>query len=428
MSSERSKFFLFLLVLCGGILLYMFASKSTTMTYEANAITASATPENLLAASSTVKKLPELVVTHLATPEPLRGAYMTSCIASGKKLREPLVKLIDATELNAIIIDIKDFSGKISFDVGDPRFVLNQNGCTIADIKEFIGELHKKNIYVIGRVTVMQDSVFPKAHPDAAVKKKDGSIWKDKKGLMFIDPGATEYWEYMVALGKASYAVGFDEINYDYIRFPSDGDMTDIVFTRTGSTTKANMMKKFYEYLGREMRTARIPTSADIFGMTTTNTDDLGIGQVLEFTLPNFDYVSPMVYPSHYPPMFNGWKDPNLVPYEIIKFSMSKAYDRANALERKESGYDDLPKVIATSTGTGTAVSGTTTPTRPPFVPTGKYANKLRPWIQDFDYGKEYTEVDVRAQKRGVYDSKLTSWMTWDPSNKYTPNAYDKAE
>ena len=353
---------------------------------------------------------PPFVVHHLNTPQVVRAVYMTSCIASGKNLRAPLVKLVDRTELNAVVIDIKDFTGMISFDAGVPEFTLNTNGCSFSDIKEFLEELHQKNIYLIGRVTVMQDTTYPILHPDAAVKRKDnGGIWKDRKGLSFIDPGATEYWKHMVTLGKLSHDVGFDEINYDYIRFPSDGDMSNTAFLRTGTTTKPEAMNKFYTYLGREMRKLGIPISADLFGMTTTNTDDLNIGQILENGLKNFDFVAPMVYPSHYPPNFNGWRDPNLVPYELIHFVMKSAVERANALEAKEAGF----------------VKSTSTPT---FTPTGKYAKKLRPWIQDFDYGKQYTEADVRAQKKGTYDAGLTSWMTWDPSNKYTPSAYNEGE
>lgn len=360
---------------------------------------------------------PEFVVTHIAPPEIVRAAYMTSCIASGKKLRATLVGLVDTTELNALVIDIKDYSGLISFKTDDERFPLNTKGCYVPDMKEFIGELHEKDIYVIGRVTVMQDAHYPKEHPDAAVKRRsDGKIWKDKKGLTFVDPGATEYWAHMVALGKAAHAIGFDEINYDYIRFPSDGDMTDIAFLRTGTTTKATMMKKFFAYLGTEMHKSGIVISGDLFGMTTTNTDDLNIGQILEDGLLHFDFIAPMVYPSHYPPGFNGWKNPNLVPYEIIKFSMERAVARANKLEEKESGW--VPPKLSSST----PVTASSTPQ---FVPKGIYAKKLRAWLQDFDYGKVYTEADVRAQMKGVYDAGLTSWMMWDPSNKYTPSAYE---
>lgn len=418
MNTHSRKLLVGLPIVIGGLFLYAGISGGAAVEYQGNATTTNATRSASTTAFLSGQFPPPWHATHITTPEPVKAVYMTSCIASGKSLRAPLVGLVDRTELNALVIDIKDFSGKVSFETGDPAFTLNSQGCHITDIKEFIEALHQKHIYVIGRVTVMQDSVYPKAHPNAAVKRKsDGGIWKDKKGLMFVDPGATEYWAYMVALGKASYTVGFDEINYDYVRFPSDGNMSDIAFLRTGSTTKAAMMNKFYTYLGKEMRAAGIPISADLFGMTTTNTDDLGIGQVLESALLNFDYVAPMVYPSHYPPNFNGWKNPNLVPYEIIHFAMSRAVKRANALEQKESGWV-APPVATSSSGVATVA--------PKFVPTGIYAKKLRPWIQDFDYGKVYTEADVRAQKKATNDSGLESWMSWDPSNKYTPTAYNK--
>jgi len=363
-------------VVCSALALSYFGGDIFSVQYTSGKVATTTTP---------ISEIPEEVVAHLSTPEPLKGAYMTSCIASGKKLRAPLVHLIDTTELNAVIIDIKDYTGMISFDAG-PEFVKNVKGCFIPDLKEFLKELHEKNIYTIARVTVFQDTVYPVLHPDAAVKKKsDGSIWKDRKGITFIDPGATEYWAYMVDLGKAAHAIGFDEINYDYIRFPSDGDMSDIAFTRTGTTTKPAMMRKFYRYLGDEMHKAGITISADLFGMTTTNTDDLNIGQVLEFASPHFDYIAPMVYPSHYPPKFNGLSDPNKYPYEVVKYSLDRA----------------VARMIAAST----------TPA------------KIRPWLQDFDYPVPYTKDMVRTQIQATYDAGLTSWMLWDPTNTYTPTA-----
>lgn len=419
MSILSSRLFLVSL-LFGGVFLYGGTRVSTSDTYDvySRASTTAHMATGTLALAPVASSTPaRFVPTHLSTPEPVKAVYMTSCIASGKNLRAPMVKLVDQTELNAIIIDIKDFSGMVSIEMGDPRFVLNTKGCHIPDIKEFIAQLHEKGIYVIGRVTVMQDSVYTKSHPDAAVKKKsDGTTWKDKKGLAFVDPGAKEYWQYMVDLGKASYDLGFDEINYDYIRYPSDGDMSDAWFARSASSTKPAMMEKFYIFLSHGMHEFNIPISADLFGMTTTNTDDLGIGQVLESALRTFDYVAPMVYPSHYPPNFNGWRDPNLVPGPVVQFAMTRAVERANALERKESGFDAA--VIASSTASSTAV-------KPKFVSTGLYAKKLRPWIQDFDYGKDYTAADVRAQKDAVVASGLTSWMMWDPRNVYTTSAYD---
>jgi hypothetical protein len=196
--------------------------------------------------------------------------------------------------------------------------------------------------------------------------------------------------------------------------------MSDIRFPRSGTSTKAIMMGKFYAYIGTAMRKEHIPSSADLFGMTTTQPDDMNIGQVIESALLHFDYVAPMVYPSHYPAGFNGWKDPNKFPYEVIKFSMDKAVLRANALE-KATTIPSLGLISATASS-GSPVASSTIQ----FLPKGVYANRLRPWIQDFDYGKVYTEADVRAQKKAVYDSGLTSWMAWDPSNKYTASAFDK--
>ena len=123
-----------------------------------------------------------------------------------------------------------------------------------------------------------------------------------------------------MALSKDSYVAGFDELNFDYIRFPPDGNMKDIDFSWSKGKTKADVLEYFFAYLHDALKNTGAVISADLFGMTTTNTDDLNIGQVLERALPYFDYIAPMVYPSHYPPNFNGWKNPNHYPYELIKF------------------------------------------------------------------------------------------------------------
>jgi hypothetical protein len=346
-------------------------------------------------------------IKHLGTPKPLKGIYMTQCVAGMPSFREKLVKLIDETELNAVVIDIKDYTGTVSFKTGNDEIdALNKNasGCKVSDMQNFVEELHNKNIYVIGRVTAFQDPTFVKAHPELAVKKKSGGIWKDRKGISFVDPGAKPFWNYITAIATSSYAIGFDEINFDYIRFPSDGDMKDIYFSYTGTTTKKEMLRKFFEYLDENLSGTGLTTSADLFGMTTTNTDDLGIGQVLEYALENFDYVDPMVYPSHYPPTFNGWPDPNKVPYEIVKFSMDAAVARNKFL------YSEISTTTASTT---------------PNLGLMKRINplQLRPWLQDNDYPVHYTADMVRKQIQATYDAGLTSWMLWDPANTYTKEA-----
>ncbi|MHB0978219.1 MAG: putative glycoside hydrolase [Minisyncoccota bacterium] len=337
---------------------------------------------------------PVFVATHVETPDAVKGIYITACVAGTPSWRDNLKKLIETTELNSVVIDIKDYSGTISFL--DPDFPQeNVSGCRVADMKEFVAELHKSNIYVIGRITVFQDPFYTKLHPELAVKKKsDGGVWKDHKGLAFIDVGAKPYWDYIIDLSKKSYALGFDELNFDYIRYPSDGNMKDTNYTWTiGSSTKPQMLRSFFSYLHENLKDTGVKISADLFGMTTTNNDDLGIGQVLEDTLEYFDFVDPMVYPSHYPPTWNGFKNPAEHPYEVIKLSMQGGIDKEQALQ--------VSLGISTST-----------------------PSKLRPWLQDFDMGANYGVAEVRAQIKATYDIGLTSWLIWDAGNKYTTGAF----
>jgi len=331
---------------------------------------------------------------HVSTPQAVKALYMTSWVAGTKNLRNHIIELADTTEINSIVIDIKDYSGQVSFMAEDP--LLQKIGSSenrIPDIREFIELLHQKNIYVIGRITVFQDPYFAELHPEFAVQKEsDKTIWKDYKKISYIDPGAEDMWEYIVALSKESYEIGFDELNFDYIRFPSDGNMKDIYFpfseekiNSNPQTGKAEVMKSFFSYLYNAIEDSGVVMSADLFGMTMTNTDDLNIGQILEYAEPYFDYIAPMVYPSHYPLTFNGYGNPNHYPYEVVKFSMDRGVER----------------IIAASSS--------------PL--------KLRPWLQDFDYGGDYDVDEVRAQIQATYDAGLTSWMLWDPSNKYTTGA-----
>lgn len=332
----------------------------------------------------------KITVIHLPPPEPLKAIYMTSWVAGERKWRDSIMRMIEETELNALVIDVKDYSGGISFLVSNP--VLDAVGAhenRIPDIKEFIHELHQKGIYVIARISVFQDPKLVKMRPDLAVRRaSDGAIWKDYKGISWIDAGARDAWHYVAEIGKEAYAVGFDELNYDYIRFPSDGNMKDIAYPLSGKRPKADVLEEFFAYLQKELSPMGVKLSADLFGMTTTNVDDLNIGQVLERALPHFDYIAPMVYPSHYPPKFNGHPNPNLVPYEIVKFSLDRAVART--------------------------LAASTTPA------------KIRPWLQDFDYGGNYGPAEVRAQIKATYDAGLTSWMLWDPAVRYTREALEQ--
>ena len=335
------------------------------------------------------------IVTHKETPEPVKAIYMTQCVAGTPSIRDGLVRLIEDTELNSVVIDIKDYSGTVVFESGHPLLKDTVGaGCRAPDIREFISTLHEKGIYVIGRITVFQDPYYTKLRPDLAVKRLSDTdaVWKDYKGLSFIDVGAKEFWDYIVAIGEESYALGFDELNFDYIRFPSDGNMNDVYYpfseemiTIDPDTGKAKALREFFAYLQNSLQPTGAKLSADLFGMTMTNPDDLNIGQILEYAAPYFDYIAPMVYPSHYPRGFNGWENPNEHVYGVVNFSMQKGVERM--------------------------IMASTTP------------SKLRPWLQDFDYGGIYGTEEVQAQMQATYDAGLTSWMLWDPSNRYTKDA-----
>ncbi len=339
-----------------------------------------------------IPKEPEFIVTHLPTPEPLKALYLTSWAAGTKSFRDHILKLADETEINSLVIDIKDYSGHIAFAVINPELIkIGSQELRIPDVKEFIGLLHKKGLYVIGRVAVFQDAFLVAQRPELAVKRaSDAGAWRDRKGIPWLDAGAREVWDYTIAISRDAYAVGFDEINFDYIRFPSDGNMKDIAYTHfnSASSTRVKQMEEFFKYLDNGLSDLPLPTSVDLFGLTTSSADDLGIGQKLEVAAPYFDYIAPMVYPSHYASGYLGFANPATKPYEVVKNSM------------------DMAKVKL--------LNASSSP------------QKLRPWLQDFDLGADYTAEMIKAQKQAVYDAGLTSWMMWDPSNKYTVGALDK--
>ncbi len=352
---------------------------------------------------------PAFVVTHIATPNPLKAVYMSSWAAGSQKFRKHLYDLVDTTEINAVVIDVKDYSGHISFPVEDP--MLAATGAAekrIPDIKEFIGTLHDKGVYVIARISSFQDSFMINIHPEWAVKTKEGNVWQDYKGVKWLDAGAKPVWEYLVAIGKESYNVGFDELNFDYIRFPSDGNLRDIAYSWGEGRSRQEVMKDFFTYMHEQFSQSGIPISADLFGLTTSANDDLGIGQILENALASFDYVAPMVYPSHFGHGFIGFEKPAQHPYEVIKSSMDHAVRKA---EETTTTFQNL----------GEDPIASTTPQL--YTKESYDKSKLRPWLQAFDLGAVYTPEMVRLQIQATYDAGLTSWMLWNAGSIYKKDA-----
>lgn len=334
------------------------------------------------------KKESTLPVIHIKTPEGVRAIYMSGWVAGTVDFRNSLIKMIDTTELNSVVIDIKDSTGRISYKTDDISIEdIGSSENRIKNIRELTDLLHSKGIYIIGRISVFQDPYLTKLKPEWAIKKQsDGGIWKDRKGLSFLDPTNKKVHDYILSIAKNAYKEGFDEINFDYIRYPSDGNMKDINYNLKDGKTRADNIEDFFKYISTELKKdENIPISADLFGLTTEATDDMGIGQVWEKAIQYFDFVCPMIYPSHYPSGHMNYKNPANFPYEVITQALKSAIIKTINIK------EDI--------------------------------KKIRPWLQDFDMGTTYTKELVRAQMKAVQDLDLDGWMLWDPSNKYTPTA-----
>lgn len=366
-----------------------------------------------------------------APPQVVKGIYLTGWSAGYVPKLNHLLDLVKKTELNAMVIDIKDYSGYVSYYIGNP--LVKESGADgqvkISRPNALIKELHDNGVYVIGRVTVFQDPVLASAHPEWALRNASTSaVWKDSAGLAWMDPAAEPVWKYNLTIAQDALARGFDEINFDYLRFASDGNLGNIVYPFWDKKTSRHIViGNFFQYLRHNMPDAKL--SADVFGLATINHDDLGIGQVIEDAYKYFDYVSPMVYPSHYASGFLGYTNPAKYPYEVIKYSLDHALARLKAGE--------------TITENATSTPSTSTEAVKINVP---YRAKLRPWLQDFNLGAVYNTVMVKKEMQATYDALLNfistppamitatstlieapnsantdygGWLLWNPANSY---------
>ena len=321
-------------------------------------------------------------------PSSIKAIYMTAWSATSASRIDSLIDVAEKTSVNAIVIDIKDYSGKIAYATHDPEIEkYATEEIKIRDIGALIRKLHEKNIYVIARVTVFQDPALASSRPDLAIKDSStGKVWVDNKKLAWVDSSSKEVWDYNIRVAKNAFSKGFDEVNFDYVRFPSDGSLNAMSYPFYDKTrSKSEVMKDFFVYLRENLKGEKI--SADLFGLTTSAADDLGIGQVLTDAIVNFDAVCPMVYPSHFANGFIGYKNPAAYPYEVIKYSMESAVKKVGP----------------------------------------EYAGRLRPWLQDFDLGANYGPAEVSAEIKAAEETS-GGWMIWAPSNVYTVSGIPKED
>lgn len=312
-----------------------------------------------------------------------KALYLSSFGATSSKLMGNAKHLIRSTEVNALVIDIKMDRGQIAFKTANP--IANKIGAQevilFKDLPKFVADLKKEGIYTIARIVSFKDTPYVTANPQYGVKKTDGTLFKDKEGLYWVDASRKDSWKYIIDIAEESAKAGFDEIQFDYVRFP---DRKGIKFSV--ENTQANRVQAISGFL-ESARTRLIPynvfISADIFGYVSWHDADIEIGQRVDALAPYVDYLSPMLYPSGFNAGIPGYANPVAANYEIVKHSLDKALQK--------SGGSPL---------------------------------SYRPWLQAFrDYAFDrriYGEKEIRDQIRGSEDFGSCGWILWNPRNVYT--------
>ncbi|MFH1430292.1 MAG: putative glycoside hydrolase, partial [Candidatus Uhrbacteria bacterium] len=320
----------------------------------------------------------------------VRALYLTSGIAASDRF-EHFLDLLDSTEVNALVIDLKDANGRLAFrPVTDPIIQIVPERQKIRDLPRRIDAIHRNGGLAIARIAVFQDTWYAEKFPSEALHRSDGSLWRDQIGYAWLDPASPQVIQYAIDLAYEAVALGFDEVNFDYIRFPSDGALNRIVYPHWDRVTpRVEVIESFVKRIDTEVRQHGVRTSADIFGMSFYAVDGMGIGQQLERIAPYFDALAPMVYPSHYSAGFGGFSDPAANPYGVIAQTLAHG----------------VPRILALPEAQQPAV---------------------RPWLQDFNLGAMYDDAMVRAQQQAVIDQTGTeSWMIWNPLGRYHEGALD---
>ena len=327
----------------------------------------------------------------------VKGIYLTGWSAGRTTSVDHFIKLINSTELNSVVIDVKDDDGRVSYKSSVPMCndISSAKTNMVSDIRSVIKKFKDNNVHTIARIVTFKDPILGEKRPDLAFKTVNGGLWRDRKHAAWLDPSNPDSWNYSIDLAKEAADIGFDEIQFDYVRYPTDGNVKNIDYKNGGKPIdKTKFIDEFLAQAKKELAPLGMLVSADVFGIITTNIGDVEkIGQDLEKISKDIDYISPMVYPSHYALGQYGINKPDLVPYKIVYKSLSTAKERLDKLEGHKA--------------------------------------KIRPYLQDFTASwigrgnyKKYTAEDVRAQIKATYDSGLDEWILWNANNKYSESAF----
>jgi hypothetical protein len=320
-----------------------------------------------------------------ADPGIVRGLYVNRFAAQSSKRMKQLIAMADETEINALVIDLKDEFG-LNYASADPKVQRNAGKMgVIPNLKALLDTLKAHKILAVARIVVFKDSVTARVNPEWDIRRADGSPWRDKKGMLWVNPYNRELWDYNIRVAEEAVRLGFGEIQFDYIRFPEPyKSLPPQVFPGAGTESKPDALAAYLKLARTRLSKLGVRTTADIFGLVTTVNGALEVGQAWESLAPVTDVLLPMVYPSHYPPGSFGIPRPNADPYRTIKAAISKAHDRNIKL--------------------------------------GLTGERVRPWLQAFTLGKPpYGAEEIRQQKKAVYDSGFDGWVLWHPGSKYEP-------
>jgi hypothetical protein len=318
-------------------------------------------------------------------PSPaVRGLYVNRFAAQSAKRMKQLIALADATEINAFVIDIKDEFG-INYRTADPVVQRNAgNAGAIGDLRGLLDTLKAHRILAIARIVTFKDSVTARMNPQWTIRKADGSTWRDRQGLAWVNPYHRELWDYNVRIAEEVVKMGFGEVQFDYIRFPEPyKSLPQQVFPDAKGEEKPAALAGFLTYARARIGKLGVRTTADIFGLVTTLSGALEVGQQWEAMSPHADVLLPMVYPSHYPRGAFNIARPNAEPYKVVFAAINRARERDEKL-------------------------GITSP------------EHVRAWLQAFSLGQPpYGPAELTAQKQAVYDAGYDSWVLWHPGSKY---------
>ncbi len=319
-------------------------------------------------------------------PEAVKGIYVNAWAAGSKTRSEHLIDLAMRTEINSFVIDIKDASGYVSHPtrVEMAQQVGADQQIRIRDLLGLLDLLHKNGIYPIARIVVVKDPLLTKSKPELAIQDTAGGVWIDEKGASWANLFEGSVWDYHLSLAEEMIAIGFPEIQWDYIRFP-DSPKTHLErasFPNSIGRTKSEAVSGFLDHVGKQIRSEKVAMTADVFGATTSLNYDLGIGQLWEEIVKRVDVVLPMVYPSHYWPGSFNIEKPNHHPYEVVKAALADGLERSSKVRE---------------------------------------AGSIRPWLQDFSLGMPpYGGPEIRAQIQATYDVGIKEWILWNASSRYS--------